>query len=217
MAETRALLHLVTLPHLTHVDGHQSSSRQGMEQPFFPISTAVKLIKTTSIENYRFQAVKISLDVKKWLVDNDKLDISQEELEQVLFNKMRIKGYGDEYIQRFRMVNQFQQQKRPLIILLCGSACTGKSTLAQHLASRLNLPNVLQTDALRCLLTGHNAAPLSRIDSLWNQKDDASLIKVFQEECHVMRRALDGDLEKVKNVATLLVLLDLSLYRKQVP
>lgn len=102
---------------------------------------------------------------------------------------MRSKGFGDEFINRYRMVNQFFQQKRPLIILICGStctggwgagrsgaqegqaprqismqvsagvasegiqpcapaSCTGKSTFAQQLASRLNLPNVLQTDIL---------------------------------------------------------------------
>ena len=149
--------------------------------------------------------------MKKWLVDNDKLDISQEELEAVLFGSMRARGFGDEYVDRFRMVNKFQQQKRPLIILICGTACTGKSTLAQQLSSRLNLPNVLQTDALRDLLQGYEGAPLQR-EPLWLGSDgdgaaegdaasgkdaDAGLIPRFQEECLVMRRALDGDLVKV--------------------
>lgn len=122
------------------------------------------------------KAVKIALDVKKYLVDNDRLDIPQArggrsrelnlqavpllcitfplcsckawawkepcspqvpsstvrhllvqaELETIMFSVMRSKGFGDEYINRYKMVNQFFQQKRPLIILICGSACTGE-------------------------------------------------------------------------------------------
>lgn len=40
--------------------------------------------------------------------------------------------------------NRFHHQRLPLIILVCGTACVGKSTLATQLAQRLNLPNVLQ-------------------------------------------------------------------------
>lgn len=147
------------------------------------------------------QAVKIALEVKKWLVDNDKLDTSQEELEAVLFSSMRARGFGDEYVQRFRMMNRFQQQKRPLIIMLCGSARTGKSTLAQQLASRLNLPNVLQTDMLYQLLQGGLAGEGKVSDTpLWAREHASpqALVSDFQQECRLMRRALDGDLLKVK-------------------
>ena len=112
---------------------------------------------------------------------------------------MRARGFGEDYIQRYRMMNAFQQAKRPLIILLCGSACTGKSALAQQLASRLNLPNVLQTDALRELLQGAPlGAPLSEVP-LWARQDlstTTDLISKYQEESRVVRRAIDGDLVK---------------------
>jgi hypothetical protein len=146
---------------------------------------------------YKLQAVKIALEVKKWLVDNDKLNLTQDELETVLFNSMRARGYGDEYIQRYRMMNTFQQQKRPLIILICGSACTGKSTLAQQLASRLNLPNVLQIDAFRDLLSGGYDAPLPQTPLyMRHELDSDALVDEYKEECRVMRRAVDGDLVK---------------------
>lgn len=151
------------------------------------------------------QAVKIALEVKKWLVDNNKLDISQDELEAVLFGSMRARGFGDEYVDRFLMVNRFQQQKRALIILICGSVRTGKSSIAQQLSARLNLPNVLSTDVLRELLRGYESAPLHP-DPLWLRDSlghdgggsaRGALLREFQEECMVMRRALDGDLVKV--------------------
>ena len=39
---------------------------------------------------------------------------------------------------------RFHHQRVPLVILVCGTACVGKSTIATQLAQRLNLPNVLQ-------------------------------------------------------------------------
>lgn len=139
------------------------------------------------------------MEVKKWLVDNDKLDVTQDELEAVLFSSMRAKGFGDEHVRLYRMVNSFQQSKRPLIVLICGAPSTGKSAMAQALASRLNLPNVLQTDALRDLLAGDNSSgsplPLTPLWARENVEGDR-LISAFQEESRVMRRALDGDLTK---------------------
>jgi hypothetical protein len=105
--------------------------------------------------------VKIALEVKKYLVDNDFLDISQvslqttlgvlsiegngqlssserrpckfihvhclqDHLEAILFNVMRTRGFEDEYIKRYKMVTKFFQQRRPLIVLICGVPCTGE-------------------------------------------------------------------------------------------
>ncbi|EFN54896.1 hypothetical protein CHLNCDRAFT_8887, partial [Chlorella variabilis] len=146
------------------------------------------------------KAVRVALDVKKHLVDHNRLDITQEELEEVLFALLRQRGYGDEYVRRYQMVTRFFQQKRPLIILIAGSACTGapgKSSLAQQLASRLNLPNVLQTDVLYELLRGSGAGDLPA-EPLWRRPlaPGASLVPEFQRECATIRRALDGDLCK---------------------
>nr|GMD86894.1 2-phosphoglycerate kinase [Ipomoea batatas] len=38
----------------------------------------------------------------------------------------------------------FHHQRVPLVILVCGTACVGKSTISSLLAQRLNLPNVLK-------------------------------------------------------------------------
>lgn len=44
----------------------------------------------------------------------------------------------------FQFPIRFHHQRVPLVILVCGTACVGKSTIATQLAQRLNLPNVLQ-------------------------------------------------------------------------
>ena len=46
-------------------------------------------------------------------------------MEQILFRIMESRGFGAPYIGRYRMVNQFFQERRPLLILLCGAPCTG--------------------------------------------------------------------------------------------
>ena len=51
-------------------------------------------------------------------------------------------------LSRYRTVAGFFQARRPLVIILCGAPGTGKTSIAQQLGARLNLPNVLQTDLL---------------------------------------------------------------------
>ncbi|KAK9909774.1 hypothetical protein WJX75_007283 [Coccomyxa subellipsoidea] len=145
----------------------------------------------------QMKAVKIALEVKKHLVDNDFMDISQEHFEAILFNVMRARGFEDDYVERYKMVTKFFQQRRPLIVLICGVPCTGKSTLAQQLASRLNMPNVLQTDAIYELMRMSEDGPLQPTP-LWDREDlsPGGLVREFLRECRIVRKGLDGSLFK---------------------
>ncbi|KAG0631893.1 hypothetical protein M758_1G287600 [Ceratodon purpureus] len=158
-----------------------------------------RMLLVTKIPNH--VAIKISLELKKLLIDNSLLDVSQSDLEANLFKLMERRGYGAEYIERYKMMTRFHHQRLPLIILVCGTACVGKSTLATQLAQRLNLPNVLQTDMVYELLrtaTDHlNSAALSPTP-VW-ARDFASpeeLVTEFCRECRIVRKGLDGDLKK---------------------
>ncbi len=42
---------------------------------------------------------------------------------------MRAKGFGDQYVRRYRMVTAFHMQRRPLIVFICGTACTAERCL----------------------------------------------------------------------------------------
>eukprot|EP00884_Botryococcus_braunii_P006300 jgi/Botrbrau1/15671/Bobra.4_1s0053.2 len=125
-----------------------------------------------------------------------KIPYIKAHFEDILFHIMRSRGFGDEYVQRYKMVSQFFQQRRPLIILICGLPCTGKSTVAQQLASRLNLPNVLQTDII-CELLRSADGPL-HVTPLWERSDMTpdQILPEFLRECNVVRRGLEGDLHK---------------------
>ncbi|BAT91324.1 hypothetical protein LR48_Vigan08g210100 [Vigna angularis] len=154
-----------------------------------------RMLTVTKIPNH--VAIKIALELKKLLIDNSLLDVSQSDLEVNLFKLMERRGYGDEYINRYKMMTRFHHQRVPLVILVCGTACVGKSTMATQLAQRLNLPNVLQTDMVYELLRTSTDAPLAS-NPVWAREfgSPEELITEFCRECRVVRKGLAGDLKK---------------------
>ena len=56
-------------------------------------------------------------------------------MEATLFTIMEERGFGADYIQRYLMVNSFFQQRRPLIVLICGIPCSGTPHVACHFPS----------------------------------------------------------------------------------
>ncbi|GMJ00176.1 hypothetical protein like AT5G61450 [Hibiscus trionum] len=154
-----------------------------------------RMLTVTKIPNH--VAVKIALELKKLLIDNSLLDISQSDLEANLFKLMGRRGYGNEYVNRYKMMTRFHHQRVPLVILVCGTACVGKSTIATQLAQRLNLPNVLQTDMVYELLRTSTDAPLAS-NPVWarNFSSSEELITEFCRECRIVRKGLNGDLKK---------------------
>lgn len=62
----------------------------------------------------------------------------QEHFEAILFNVMRTRGFGDEYVDRYKMVTKFFQQRRPLIVLICGVPCTGAWHYTYHVSRFLD-------------------------------------------------------------------------------
>jgi hypothetical protein len=49
----------------------------------------------------------------------------QAQMEEVLFQIMQSRGFSDMYVRRYRMVTRFHLQRRPLVIFISGTACTG--------------------------------------------------------------------------------------------
>ncbi|KAL3524151.1 hypothetical protein ACH5RR_016985 [Cinchona calisaya] len=154
-----------------------------------------RMLTVTKIPNH--VAIKVALDLKKLLIDNSLLDVSQSDLEVNLFKLMERRGYGAEYINRYKMMTRFHHQRVPLVILVCGTASVGKSTIATQLAQRLNLPNVLQTYMVYELLRTSTDAPLAS-SPIWERNFSSSeeLITEFCRECRIVRKGLAGDLRK---------------------
>ncbi|KAK4351165.1 hypothetical protein RND71_030478 [Anisodus tanguticus] len=154
-----------------------------------------RMLTVTKIQNH--VAIKIALELKKFLVDNSLLDVSQSVLEANLFKLMARRGFGEEYINRYKMITRFHHMRVPLVILVCGTACVGKSTIATQIAQRLNLPNVLQTAMVYELLRTSTDAPLAS-SPVWARDFSSSeeLITEFCRECRIVRKGLAGDLKK---------------------
>ncbi|XP_050387495.1 uncharacterized protein LOC126803801 [Argentina anserina] len=152
-------------------------------------------LTVTKIPNHI--SIKIALDLKKLLVDNSLLDVSQSDLEDNLFKLMEQRGYGEDYVKRYRMMTRFHHQRVPLVIIVCGTSCVGKSTIAAQISQRFNLPNVMQTDVVYELLRTSTDAPLASTP-IWARDFSSSeeLITEFCRECRVVRKGLDGDLKK---------------------
>ena len=74
-------------------------------------------------------AVKITLDIKKHFVEENKTEVTQSELERVLFLKLSQHTYSEHFVQRYQLITSFYQKKVPFVILVCGTECMGKSTL----------------------------------------------------------------------------------------
>ncbi|KAK3258496.1 hypothetical protein CYMTET_32460, partial [Cymbomonas tetramitiformis] len=140
-------------------------------------------------------AIKMSLELKKLLVDGDKLDVSQPEMEDNLFNIMKRRGYGDEYVSRYRMMTQFHHLRVPLIVLICGTACVGKSTIATQLAERLNLPNVLHTDLI-CDILRADSGPLNPQPLFSRAPPPTDVVHEYLRECRVVRKGVEGEVHK---------------------
>ena len=99
-------------------------------------------------------AVKVALHVKKELVDGDQLDVSQAQLEATIFRVMRKRAFGDDFVSRYRMLSAFHLKRAPLVLLIVGGVCTGKTTVATKLSQVRQMQGVLsgRLTSIVCLL-----------------------------------------------------------------
>jgi hypothetical protein len=148
------------------------------------------------------EAVRLALQLKKALVDTDRLEISQEELELTLFAIMQGSSYGAEFVSRYRLVTAFNRQRLPVIILIAGAPFAGKTSLATLLSERLNAPSLIQSllvyEVVRALGCSHPDFCLQHDLPSWLRPhtDCHSFLEAFQREGSMVRQGLEGDLNK---------------------
>jgi 2-phosphoglycerate kinase len=75
-------------------------------------------------------------------------EVTNDELRELTVKTLR-KKYGNSYADRYMLWRRLKDPVSPLIILLGGTAGTGKSTLAVELAHRLGITRVISTDSVR--------------------------------------------------------------------
>jgi 2-phosphoglycerate kinase len=47
---------------------------------------------------------------------------------------MRKRAFGDDFISRYRMLSAFHLKRAPLVLLIVGGVCTGKTTVATKIS-----------------------------------------------------------------------------------
>ncbi|KAJ0407943.1 hypothetical protein ATCC90586_006315 [Pythium insidiosum] len=140
-------------------------------------------------------AVQIALDLKRTLVDLGLVDIVQEQFEDFLYKTMQVFGYGESHIACYRMMSSFHRNRVPLLIILAGTACIGKSTLATKLADRLNLSSVLQSDLifeLMCNFSGREETSYATTEFPSREE----LLEEYKKDCAVVRKGVNSDIDK---------------------
>jgi 2-phosphoglycerate kinase len=146
--------------------------------------------------------VRLALQLKKALVDTDRLEIGQDELESTLFAIMQRNNYGAEFVSRYRLVTQFNSQRLPVIILIAGTPFSGKTSLATLLSERLNAPSLIQSllvyEVVRSLGSSHTDFCLQHDKPSWLRPHSSydSFLHAFKHEGSMVRQGLEGDLCK---------------------
>ena len=90
----------------------------------------------------------MAMTIEKTLLRRRGNEVSNDELRDLTVNTLREK-YGESYADRYLLWRRLKDPVIPLIILLGGTAGTGKSTLAVELAHRLGITRVISTDSVR--------------------------------------------------------------------
>lgn len=156
----------------------------------FIVSRMLTLIKVSPED-----AIKVALELKKDLVDQGLLSLTQADLEKHLFRIMEVKGYGHIYRERFTMTLKFHHQRVPLIIIIAGTGCMGKSFLATQLAERINVPNVLQTNLVYEFL--NSVKDITTEPLIYRRfASKKELLDDFRSDCKMVRDAVKTDLDK---------------------
>jgi len=162
-------------------------------------------------------AVRIALELKKHFVDENILEVKQEDMENLIFQVMKKYGYGDKHISLYKMMTKFHHKRVPLIILISGTRCIGKSTLATLLAERLNMSSVIQTNIVYELMNDMANTPISTEPICFRRYSDKSkLLEQFKRECQVVRKGVSADIQKCLTEGKSMIIegfhLDPSLY-----
>ncbi len=97
------------------------------------------------------RAYELSRRIEERLIDANAAEITVPELRR-LTEEVLGREQGPEALERFRRWQAVERLDRPLVVLIGGTAGTGKSTLATSVAHRLGITRLTATDMIRHVL-----------------------------------------------------------------
>jgi 2-phosphoglycerate kinase len=154
-------------------------------------------------------SIRIAMDLKKLLVEEEKFEVKQSEMENYLFQIMKAYNYGDSYIRRYQMVSNFYAQRAPLLILVAGPPVIGKSTIVTQLADRVNVANVLQTSIVASVMK--TLASYAGRRPFWAYPVPEQET-ILQDECRIARKGVHTDILKCLQEGKSLIIEGYELY-----
>ncbi|KAL4456189.1 hypothetical protein ABPG74_014150 [Tetrahymena malaccensis] len=143
-------------------------------------------------------AASIAKSIKKKLVEKEVKEINQNQLEEILFETIyqQIPTNPAGVIGTYKIVSEFYRMRTPIVILIFGAPKIGKSNIANQLADKMNISNVLQTDIISCVMEMMHVG-----DSKQNHWNDMNIdldetIKRYEQRCYQVRKGANTDIQK---------------------
>lgn len=93
-------------------------------------------------------AFDVAREIEIDLLRQGRRRVGRQELRRAAYEKM-LGRFGARAASRYLIWREFQEPKKPVIILLGGSSGVGKTSLALEVARRLGISRVLSTDSIR--------------------------------------------------------------------
>lgn len=140
-------------------------------------------------------ALDIPRRIKKELVDKKLYEITQDELTEKVFELLSKHDDYAEFQKRFRLIQRFNLERVPLIIMISGTGFIGKPSLAFQLGERLNISTILQTSILNSLTNGTNDHMNTKF---WHSyyPTHESFLDAYQKDCAIAQSGIAGDITK---------------------
>ncbi len=97
------------------------------------------------------RSYELATEIERKLWDRGSLHIATEEL-SALAERVLANEENEVAVRHFRQWRHLDRLNKPIILMMCGAAGVGKSTLATMLAHRLGITRVIATDMVRQVL-----------------------------------------------------------------
>ena len=114
----------------------------------YPFSKGMLSQSITSAGISPGKAYLISRQIEQDLILLGKMEIKSEELTQMVRQQLQAQ-FSPDIARTYEVASRINDLPHPVILYVAGAPGTGKSTLAQALASRLGILNVVGTDSIR--------------------------------------------------------------------
>lgn len=93
-------------------------------------------------------AFEVAREIEFQLLREEKHEVQRSEIRTLAYRSL-LQRFGRRTAQRYLVWREFEEPKKPVIILLGGTTGAGKTSLGLEVARRLRISRVLSTDAIR--------------------------------------------------------------------